>query len=486
MTQAHSNFYRLLLIGIGLLIVVLAAAAYALAVNPSLDPVAGASVQWRASLALLAVTLTAVIGMLIAYWRIVLLPMRALNTLSGHLEALYAFSSFLADASPKALNENVIARILEILQADAIALRFCGNGESAFEVLMNTDAGAKPAAAACLAASARTVTAQMAKSSVQRVLPDESPSESVRACHTAGMRCLIYVPVRSQQRVLAEIVLYFQNVVALDEAREALIDVITRHLAICLDSQHARALDRESAVSAERHLIARELHDSIAQSLGFLKIQIHLLRKAIDKQDQDMAAFALSELDTGLSNSIADVRELLLHFRTRTVSGDIEAAIQETLQKFRNQSGLKTYFDSRGDNSQLAPDVQNQFLNILQESLSNIRKHAAASRVDVELVRGRIWRLVVRDDGRGFDTGADKTIFNVGLKIMSERAEMIGATLALDSVLGSGTTVTLSVPQTSATRPALPAVPDTLAAAAATAAAQTSSAQSRELVTSKT
>jgi signal transduction histidine kinase len=369
-------------------------------------------------------------------------------------------------------DEGVGASVLEILQAEAIALRFCCNDESAaFEVLINTTAGTTPAAAACLAASAQTLTGIMTESAVQRLFPDESAPEAVRACHAEGIRCLIYVPVRKQQRLLAEIVLYFRNVVELDDARKALIDVITRHLAIRLENQQVRARDRESAVTTERQLIARELHDSIAQSLGFLKIQIHLMRKAIDKNDHDLASFVLAELDSGLASSIADVRELLLHFRTRTNSGEIETAIQETLQKFHNQSGLKAYFESSGFSPELATDVQIQVLNVLQEALSNARKHSQASRVDVKLVKGQTWQLSVRDNGKGFDTNFNESIFHVGLDIMQERADLIGAKLLVESAEGSGTTVTLRLP--------LRSTLDSLISAAATADVPVSSAVTR-------
>ena len=483
MSYARSKFRRLVLISTALLIPVLVAGAYALVGSTQADTVASESAQWRASLILVLVALMAVAGTLIACWRWAFLPLRDISARRDRLESLYAFSNFLADASPEALAAGISIRVRDLLQADAMALRFCGNGETAFEVVTRSTSDLSAAAVQCLADGAQALTSSMSDAQVQRVMLDNRMPEALRACRGAGMQCLIYVPVRTQRGLLAEMVLYYSREVWLDEAREGLISTLVQHLIVTLENQRTRALDRGEAVSAERHFIARELHDSIAQSLGFLKIQIHLLRKAIDKQDQAMAAFALAELDAGLANSIADVRELLLHFRTRTESGDIDTAIQETLQKFQNQSGLKAYFESSGEASQLASDVQIQVLNILQESLSNIRKHAKASRVDIRLVRGQTWCLVVNDDGRGFDTDADGLIFSVGLKIMRERAEMIGATLVVNSVPGSGTTVTLKVPLTSAVRPSLSGKP---AGTDLAAAAHALPDQTRELATSKT
>ncbi len=402
-----------------------------------------------------------------------------------HLAALYGFSRFLTDATPETLAAGASARIRAIANADAIALRFCGNGETAFEVLTGAN-GQFASAAQCLAGSAEALTTLMQDAPLQRIRLDDQAPQALRVCQAAGMQCLIYVPVRSQQRLLAEFALYYQHDVPLDEAREALLRTLASHLASTLDNQHSRALERESAVSAERHFIARELHDSIAQSLGFLKIQIHLLRKAIEKNDADMASFVIAELDAGLANSIADVRELLVHFRTRTDSGEIETAIRETLQKFQNQSGLKASFDTSGESPELAPDVQIQVLHVLQESLSNIRKHAQASQIDIRLERGPVWRLEVRDNGRGFDTGVDKSLFHVGLNIMRERAQMIGATLQVDSAEGDGTTVTLQVPLGSTLRPSVPPAPPASLTTDAAASESGPTATPRALAAQKT
>jgi two-component system nitrate/nitrite sensor histidine kinase NarX len=205
-------------------------------------------------------------------------------------------------------------------------------------------------------------------------------------------------------------------------------------------------LDREAAIAGERSLLARELHDSIAQSLAFLKIQVQLLRSAITKQNSKSTDLALNELDSGLKESIADVRELLLHFRTRTQADDIERAVQETLQKFQHQTGLHVKRQATGEGLPLPQDVQIHVLHVLQEALSNIRKHANANSVVIEIHKGDPWRFLVRDDGVGFDSHNNRSEINIGLKIMQERANQIGATVDITSLVGQGTTVTLLVP----------------------------------------
>ncbi len=89
----------------------------------------------------------------------------------------------------------------------------------------------------------------------------------------------------------------------------------------------------------ERALLARELHDSIAQSLAFMKIQVQLLRTAAQREQPDKVRSIVDELDVGVRESINDVRELLVHFRTRTNTEDIEQALQETLAEVRTPDG---------------------------------------------------------------------------------------------------------------------------------------------------
>lgn len=154
----------------------------------------------------------------------------------------------------------------------------------------------------------------------------------------------------------------------------------------------------------------------------------------------------LDELDAGVRESINDVRELLVHFRTRTNTDDIEQALQVTLQKFQHQAGLPSHLDVHGEGLPLPPDVQVQVLHVIQEALSNTRKHAGASRVGIEVRKGQRWRFVVSDDGAGFDVGSVHGETHVGLKIMRERAARIGANVTLASAPGKGTAVTLTLP----------------------------------------
>jgi two-component system nitrate/nitrite sensor histidine kinase NarX len=200
-------------------------------------------------------------------------------------------------------------------------------------------------------------------------------------------------------------------------------------------------------VAQERTLLAQELHDSIAQSLAFLKMQVALLRDATNRRDTTGLERTLNELDAGVRESYADVRELLLHFRTRASEEDIGAALRTTLSKFEHQSGVRAQLTSEGHGIALPADVQIQVLHIVQEALSNVRKHAKASEVRVHVQQTPAWRFEIADDGQGFDPAAPGSEMQVGLRIMRERAQRIGASVMVQSQPGAGTTVELLLPR---------------------------------------
>ena len=366
----------------------------------------------------------------------------------ARLEALYEVSAFLARASTiEELSRGFTQRVRAVMGADAVAVRWSDDANQRYLMLasdalpldmLEDERSLIAGACACgnLKPDART-----------RVIPIHSiDAAPMKRCAKAGFESLVSVPVRLQQRLMGEIDLFFRKPVQLSADETELLDALASHLASALEGLRAAALEREAAVGEERSLLARELHDSIAQSLAFLKIQAQLLRTAINRQQPDKVQSTLNELDEGLRESIGDVRELLVHFRTRTNVDDIEVALQQTLQKFQHQTGLPSRLEIRGAGLPLPPDVQVQVLHVMQEALSNVRKHAQASHVSLEVDKGERWRFTVRDNGRGFDTELQQGETHVGAKIMRERAERIGARITVASSHAQGTSVMLILP----------------------------------------
>lgn len=372
-----------------------------------------------------------------------------LETQRERLARLYTVSEFLARAGT--LDEmagGFVRQIRAIAGADAAAIRWSDESNQRYVLLAGDCLPQSFAAEEHCVRTGDCFCGQPQGSAGTRVIPirEEAPPQLAH-CAIAGFQVLVSVPVMLQQRVLGEIDLFFRAPVTLGAEERQHLDALASHLASAMEGLRAGALERESAVADERGLLARELHDSIAQSLAFLKIQLGLMREAIRRRDPAAVQRATDELDAGLRESTADVRELLVHFRTRTNGEDILPALRTTLQKFEHQSGLATHLSVEGEGLPLPPDVQVQVLHVVQEALSNVRKHAGAREVWLEVVQGHTWSVEVRDDGRGFDAaGAPPGEMHVGLRIMRERAARIGAQVVVDSVPGAGTCVTLSLP----------------------------------------
>ena len=270
--------------------------------------------------------------------------------------------------------------------------------------------------------------------------------ESKLPCARAGFKTVINIPVRLHERLMGEVDLFYNAQVSPSPAIRSLLEALASHLASAMENLRLNALEKEAAVSQERIYLARELHDSIAQSLAFIKIQVQLMRDAVRSGNPDEMREILEEIDTGVRESYGDVRELLLHFRTRANSEDIEPALATTLRKFEHQSGVATSLSIEGQGIPLFPDAQIQVLHIIQEALSNVRKHANASHVTLKVQQQPAWKFEVHDDGLGFSHDEDQPDeTHVGLRIMKERAQIIGARLDIVSSRGEGSTIILTL-----------------------------------------
>ena len=373
---------------------------------------------------------------------------RDLESKRARLAALYEVSNFLVSAHTlDELAQGFAQKIRRISSADAVAVRWSDEASQRYLMLASDCLPQELVSEERCLESGLCACGQPQATAHTRVIPIVSENDHrLGNCARVGYDSLISVPIRLQQRILGEVDLFYRHETWLTTEDRDLYDALTGHLANAIENLRTEALVREAAVSEERTLLARELHDSIAQSLSFLKIQVSLMRGAIERRDETQWRRALDEIDAGVRESTNDVRELLVHFRTRTDSDDIEQALRTTLRKFEHQSGLKARLEMHGHGVALPSDVQLQVLHVVQEALSNVRKHAQASEVQVLVDRGPHWVFRVRDNGKGFDAvecSHDET--HVGLQIMRERAERIGARIELDSLPGQGTEVRIEL-----------------------------------------
>lgn len=212
--------------------------------------------------------------------------------------------------------------------------------------------------------------------------------------------------------------------------------------------EHQRAL----ATLQERDRVARELHDSLGQVLGYAKMQAQAARERLARGEWRQADEHLAQLAAVAQDAHADVREYILGARAGgAAEADFLPVLEDYLRRFRANYGIAATLEASPGfvGRDLEPMVGAQLLRILQEALTNVRKHARARAVRIGLSHsdGRA-QAVVEDDGAGFDAArpaaSDATTF--GLGFMRERAQEVGGTVEVHAAPGEGTRVVITVP----------------------------------------
>jgi signal transduction histidine kinase len=205
------------------------------------------------------------------------------------------------------------------------------------------------------------------------------------------------------------------------------------------------------SVIEERGRIAREMHDGLAQVLGYLNLQVQTLDVLLKKNNYRELSKELRHMREAVSNAHADVRENILSLRT-TLDNEtgLVQGIEEYIKEFSIQTGVKSKFHNhiKGELN-ISSYAEVQIVCILQEALTNVRKHARAQHVHVTLDAHEDHStdqitILIEDDGVGFRNNNSK--YSFGLQTIHERAESIQGTLSVVSKINKGTTIEVTIP----------------------------------------
>lgn len=270
------------------------------------------------------------------------------------------------------------------------------------------------------------------------------PLEQRYLCREEGFNSIAIAQITNGTATLGSYTLHFVEPREFSGDDRRLFDSVGQHLGVAIENQRLLARTRELAVAQERNLVAQGLHDSIAQGLNFLKLQVQMLEDSIKRKDATEVTESMQMIKAGLRESYDDVRELLLNFRVKLEAGDLNHALEHAAERFTRQTMIPVSIQAVGQGAPLPAEQQLQLLFIVQEALSNIRKHANAKAVKIVVTNAQDFELSVQDDGCGFDLSASsfESEQHVGLTIMKERATRLGAHLAVASD-ATGTCVTL-------------------------------------------
>ena len=197
----------------------------------------------------------------------------------------------------------------------------------------------------------------------------------------------------------------------------------------------------------DRSAIANELHDSLAQSLASLKIQVRVLDDTL-RQDNEVAIWKeMENIQAGLDEANIELRELITYFRLPVDGNGVVSAIEKAVSRFRLTSSIEAVLQNHWPAVNLPVEYERQVLRIVQEGLANVRKHSGADMVRILLNQAHdARRVLIEDDGVGMSLTPDEMDNHFGLSIMQERAASIGATLQIESEPGDGTRIILTLP----------------------------------------
>ena len=375
----------------------------------------------------------------------------ALGERNQELSTLYAVTAYLHESHTiEEMSRGFIEQILHISGAQAGSVRLLDTRLNQLNYLASI--GLSQTMMQALQSAEHTCVCDvMHLNQITTIYPQNLEAEATH-CREAGFTKVILFPVRFYSHELGIFTLYFDEEVSLDGSLQRVIEALCSQLGVAIENQRLIARDRQFAVVEERNLMAQGLHDSIAQTLSFLNMQVQMLEDALNNQQDEQAQENLAFIKNGVQESYEDVRELLLNFRTRLNKQDFVEAARNVLQRFEQQARITTRLNIQGGECWLSPQQQLQVIFILQEALSNVRKHAQAQNVRVDIRHqanaAGDFVMSIEDDGIGFEANTleNKRTRHVGTAIMHERAHLVNASVQIHSHLGRGTRVELILP----------------------------------------
>ncbi|OOZ40772.1 hypothetical protein BOW53_06540 [Solemya pervernicosa gill symbiont] len=229
-----------------------------------------------------------------------------------------------------------------------------------------------------------------------------------------------------------------------EEWEKRLLESIASHIAIAINIARSTNQDRRLSLLEERTVIARELHDSLAQSLSYMKIQVSRLDHEISNNSSgESQGKIVSELRQGLNSAYRELRELLTTFRLSIVDTDLAHALEDTTNEFSERGATSIMLNNQLGGCSLTANEEVNLLQIIREALSNVVQHANASHADVNLQHDTYGYVTVQINDNGVGINASGKRHHYGLAIMKERARSLGGKLRIIPRGSGGTRVEL-------------------------------------------
>ncbi len=266
-----------------------------------------------------------------------------------------------------------------------------------------------------------------------------------------GIKSMLAIPFVVRGRVVAiAYALAYEVTREFDQEEIDLASGIANAVGLAIENARLHQRTKGMAIVEERDRLAREMHDNLAQALSALQLKASQVASALTKGATEQAQSTLDELQEWISEVHTDVREAIFDMRTIVLPGeDFWSTLQGYLDAYQTRYGVEVELHAEATPPlEMAGDIGFQAMRIIQEALTNVRKHAGTNQATIQIERKEGQVLIkMCDEGRGFDRARQAQAGHcLGLQVMAERAESIGGTLAVESQPGRGTCVVLSFP----------------------------------------
>ncbi|MBZ0131482.1 MAG: histidine kinase [Rhodocyclaceae bacterium] len=260
---------------------------------------------------------------------------------------------------------------------------------------------------------------------------------------------MVVVPLEHNGRLLGVYNLYMTEDRPIPEEVSLLFSTISEHLSMAVENTRLLRENLRMTLMSERQMMANEVHDSLAQTMAYMKMRIELLREALLQYESGKALKYSGDIQQALDEAYASLRELLTQFRNRMDPLGLEHALDELAAGYFDRTGVRLEFENRIPDLDLTVDQEVQVFHILQEALSNVARHSGAkdAKLTLDVVDGH-YAFTVDDDGRGvFVMGAQPDLrHHFGISIMSERAQRLSGNIEISNRPQGGARLRLLVP----------------------------------------
>lgn len=276
---------------------------------------------------------------------------------------------------------------------------------------------------------------------------EHAPSFIVPFLTEINFGAILAVPLICRDRTLGCIAVYRRKPYKFPRSEQSLLSIFADHAALAINNAWLYQKAEELAIINERNRIARELHDSVCQSLFSLVLSTEACRYLISGNNPK-AIEVMDQLQEIAQEALAEMRSLIFELRPATLKekGLIEA-LNNHITLFKKRHRIDVNFTCRGV-KRLPDNIEFCLYRVAQEAMSNVVKHSGAHSIHLTLDFGpQDVTIVISDDGKGFDvTTALKEGKTLGIVAMRERVESCGGRLVINSSIGQGTTVQVNIP----------------------------------------